>query len=355
MGLLNQNKRKQIGGEAVKKASSVKNNSSFAKHLNHRVSCNQEFLFDFTDFCQLKQLLLDKDVSEVMVNGPNQVYCERKGKIILTPIHFRDNKHVIRLIEKMIAPIGRIIDESSPMVDARLPDGSHLNAIIPPLADNGPAITIRKSSKKAYEMKDLISFGTVTEDIAVFLNASVKARLNLFVSGGPGSGKTITLNAISKYIPEAETIGKTDRMFFDEDGGGDPFLLLQVLMKDQTGSLASGHSKSPEDMITRLETMMRIKRIEMQVKDIREHIAGAIDLIIHQARLKDGSRKIVKISEVYGMNGDRILLRDLFTFKHEGMNRNGKVVGRLVSTGVQPGFFERLKETGIEIPPSVFK
>ena len=362
MGLINQNKRNQSGGEAAKKASFVKLNSSSPNHVNNKVNCNQELLFDFAEYCQIKQLLLDKDVSEVMVNGPNQVYCERKGKLILTPIQFHDNKHVIRLIEKMIAPLGRRINESSPMVDATLPDGSHVNAIIPPLAFNGPAITIRKISKESYKMNELISFGTVTEDIAVFLNACVKARLNLFLSGGTGSGKSTTISALKNFIPNGERLiaieeeekVATDHIMIDEIRAEEAFDLLQALNTGNTGALAAGHSNCPRDMITRLETMVHIERVDLEERATRNLIAKAIDVIIHQTRLTDGSRKIISIAEVLGVEGDRILLQEIFTFKQEGINREGKIIGRLVATGVRPKFYKELEATGISMPPSLF-
>ncbi|MGG1396371.1 ATPase, T2SS/T4P/T4SS family [Bacillus salipaludis] len=362
MGLINQNKRNQSGGEAAKKASFVKLNSSSPNHANHKASCNQELLFDFAEFSQLKQLLLDQDVSEVMVNGPNQVYCERKGKLILTPIQFPDNRHVIRLIEKMIAPLGRRINESSPMVDATLPDGSHVNAIIPPLAINGPAITIRKISKESYKMNDLINFGTVTEDIAAFLNACVKARLNLFLSGGTGSGKSTTLNALKNFIPNGERLidieeeekVATDHIMIDEIRGKEAFDLLQALNSGNTGALAAGHSNCPRDMITRLETMVRIVRVDFKVRATRNLIAEALDVIIHQSRLKDGSRKITSITEVVGVEGDRILLQEIFTFKQQGINRKGEIIGRLVPTGVRSKFYQQLEATGISMPTSLF-
>ncbi|HEY2422148.1 MAG TPA: CpaF family protein [Neobacillus sp.] len=356
-----------------------------------------ELINDLTGFGPINPLLLDEDVSEVMVNGPNQVYCERKGKLILTDVQFRDNEHVMGVIERIVAPLGRRIDESSPMVDARLPDGSRVNAIIPPLALTGPTITIRKFSKDPYQIDDLINFGTITEEMAIFLDACVKARLNMFVSGGTGSGKTTTLNVLSNFIPEDERIvtiedaaeiqlgqehvvslesrppnieGKgeisirdlvrnslrmrPDRVIIGEVRGGEALDMLQAMNTGHDGSLATGHSNSPRDMIARLETMVLLAGVDLPIKAIREQIAGAIDVIIQQSRLKDGTRKIVNISEVQGMEGEIIVLQDIFVFKQEGINSEGKIIGRLVPTGVRPKFYERLEASGIHIPASVF-
>ncbi|MEH7251647.1 CpaF family protein [Neobacillus niacini] len=356
-----------------------------------------ELVNDLTGFGPINPLLMDEDVSEVMVNGPNQVYCERKGKLILTAIQFRDDEHVMNVIDKIVAPIGRRIDESSPMVDARLPDGSRVNAIIPPLALNGPTITIRKFSKDPLRIQDLINFGTVTEEMGIFLDACVKARLNMFVSGGTGSGKTTTLNVLSNFIPEDERIvtiedaaeiqlaqehvislesrppnieGKgsisirdlvrnslrmrPDRVIIGEVRGGEALDMLQAMNTGHDGSLATGHSNSPRDMISRLETMVLLAGVDLPIKAIREQIAGALDVIIQQSRLKDGSRKIINITEVQGMEGDIIVLQDIFSFKQEGLSSEGKIIGRLVPTGVRPKFYEKLETAGIHIPASVF-
>ncbi len=356
-----------------------------------------ELVNDLTGFGPINPLLMDEDVSEVMVNGPNQVYCERKGKLILTAIQFRDDEHVMNVIDKIVAPLGRRIDESSPMVDARLPDGSRVNAIIPPLALNGPTITIRKFSKDPLRIQDLINFGTVTEEMGIFLDACVKARLNMFVSGGTGSGKTTTLNVLSNFIPEDERIvtiedaaeiqlaqehvislesrppnieGKgsisirdlvrnslrmrPDRVIIGEVRGGEALDMLQAMNTGHDGSLATGHSNSPRDMISRLETMVLLAGVDLPIKAIREQIAGALDVIIQQSRLKDGSRKITNITEVQGMEGDIIVLQDIFAFKQEGLSSEGKIIGRLVPTGVRPKFYEKLETAGIHIPASVF-
>jgi pilus assembly protein CpaF len=383
----------QLDGMAVE---IIKEDEDFRGQIDRKKVVN-ELINDLTGFGPINPLLLDEDVSEVMVNGPNQVYCERKGKLVLTPVQFRDNEHVMSVIEKIVAPLGRRIDESSPMVDARLPDGSRVNAIIPPLALNGPTITIRKFSKDPYQIEDLINFGTVTEEMAIFLDACVKARLNMFVSGGTGSGKTTTLNVLSNFIPEDERIvtiedaaeiqlgqehvvslesrppnieGKgaisirdlvrnslrmrPDRVIIGEVRGGEALDMLQAMNTGHDGSLATGHSNSPRDMISRLETMVLLAGVDLPIKAIREQIAGAIDVIIQQSRLKDGSRKITNITEVQGMEGDIIVLQDIFTFQQEGLSSEGKIIGRLVPTGVRPKFYEKLEASGIHIPASVF-
>ncbi len=356
-----------------------------------------ELIHDLTGFGPINPLLLDPEVSEVMVNGPNQVYVERDGKIELSYVQFRDDEHVMNIIEKIVSPIGRRVDESSPMVDARLPDGSRVNVIIPPLALKGPTITIRKFSKEPFTIDNLIDFGTLTRDMAIFLEACVKARLNIFVSGGTGSGKTTSLNVLSSFIPSDERIvtiedaaelqlsqdhvvslesrppnieGKgaitirdlvrnslrmrPERIVIGEVRGGEALDMLQAMNTGHDGSLATGHSNSPRDMISRLETMVLMGGIELPVRAIREQIAGAIDLIIQQSRLKDGTRKITNITEVQGMEGDVIVLQDIFAFRQTGVDERGKIVGKLVPTGVRPKYYERLETSGIHIPASVF-
>lgn len=356
-----------------------------------------EIIDETVGFGPITPLLQDPGISEIMVNGPQQVYVERNGKLVLTGVTFRDNAHVLHIIDKIVAPIGRRIDESMPMVDARLPDGSRVNAIIPPLALNGPTITIRKFSCKPYTVEDLIGFGTLTPAMARFLEACVKARLNMVVSGGTGSGKTTTLNVLSSFIPADERIitiedaaelqlqqehvitlesrppnieGKgaitirdlvrnslrmrPERIVVGEVRGGEALDMLQAMNTGHDGSLTTGHANSPRDMLSRLETMVLMAGMDLPVRAIREQIASAIDLIIQQNRFRDGSRRITHITEVQGMEGDVIVLQDLFVFKQTGVDEDGKIKGVFQSTGIRPKFISRLEASGISLPPSIF-
>ncbi|MCC7490865.1 MAG: CpaF family protein [Fimbriimonadaceae bacterium] len=369
---------------------------------SERTQVVQEVLNEMKGLGPLEPLLADPTVSEVMVNASNQVYVERKGKLILTDVKFRDDAHVLHTIEKIVAPLGRRIDEASPMVDARLKEGpaagSRVNAIIPPLALKGPCLTIRKFSADPLTINDLISFGTVTAEAAQFLDACVKARMNIVVSGGTGSGKTTLLNILSGFIPNDERIvtvedaaelqlrqthvvtletrpanveGKgavtirdlvkntlrmrPDRVVVGECRGGEALDMLQAMNTGHDGSLTTGHANSPREMLARLETMVLMAGMDLPLKAIREQISSAVDLIVQQARMKDGSRKIEYITEVVGMEGDIITLQDLFVFHQEGVTDEGKVMGKLGPTGIRPRCYDRIIEHGIRLPMDMFR
>jgi pilus assembly protein CpaF len=356
-----------------------------------------EVMDEVTGYGPIQSLLKDESVSEVMVNGPNQVYAERKGKLILTDIRFRDDAHVMHVIEKIVSPLGRRIDESSPMVDARLPDGSRVNAVIPPLALKGPSITIRKFAKDPFTVDDLVRFGTFTKDMADLLKACVEGKLNIVVSGGTGSGKTTTMNVLSSFIPSEDRIitiedaaelqlrqehvvtletrppnieGKgavtmrdlvrnslrmrPDRIVVGEVRGGEALDMLQAMNTGHDGSLTTGHANAPRDMLSRLETMVLMAGMDLPVRAIREQIASAVDLIVQQSRLRDGSRKITHLTEVQGMEGDVITLQDIFVFDQTGCDEQGKVIGRFKPTGIRPKFLDKLSSNGINLPNETF-
>jgi pilus assembly protein CpaF len=347
-------------------------------------------------FGPIQSLLDDETCTEIMVNGHDQVYVERFGKLQQTDVVFDDDAHVMRVIDKIVAPLGRRVDEASPMVDARLPDGSRVNAIIQPLSLVGPVLTIRRFPKQPLMVDDLVRLNSLTRDIADFLAASVRARLNIIVSGGTGSGKTTLLNVLSSFIPDSDRIvtvedaaelqlvqdhvitlearpsnvdGKgaisirelvrnclrmrPDRIIVGEVRGGEALDMLQAMNTGHDGSLTTIHANTPRDTLSRIETMVLMAGMDLPVKAIRDQVSKAVDLIVQQERMKDGTRKITYITEVQGMEGDTIILEDIFKFDQTGYE-GGKVVGQFRATGARPKSYEKFQQMGVNLPVNVF-
>lgn len=359
-------------------------------HLYEQISA------EILGFGPIQKLLEDETITEIMVNGPKRIYVERNGKLSRVPLAFESEDHLMRIIERIVAPMGRRIDESSPYVDARLPDGSRVNAVIPPISLVGPVLTIRKFFKNPLTNDQLISLGSITSEALEFLKACVLARINMIISGGTGSGKTTLLNVLSQYIPDDERIvtienaaelqlrqdhvvtlesrppnieGKgevtirnlvinalrmrPDRIIVGEIRDEAALDMLQAMNTGHDGSLTTAHSNSPRDTLSRIETMVMMAGMELPARAIREQISSAIDLVIHQERMRDGSRKIVNISEVSGMEGNVITMSDIFVFEQTGYENN-HVVGMLRPTGLRPKFIYKLEASGIHLPATIF-
>lgn len=353
---------------------------------------------DILGYGPIQEFLEASDVTEIMVNNSKTIYVERYGKIYPTDKRFIDEAHLMRIIDKIVAQVGRRIDESSPMVDARLPDGSRVNAVVHPLAINGPMLTIRKFSADPFMVEDLIGFGTLSADVAEFLSLCVKGRLNILISGGTGTGKTTLLNVVSSYVPSNERIVtiedaaelrlhqehvlrlesrppnieskgqvsirdlvrnslrmRPDRIIVGEVRGAEALDMLQAMNTGHEGSLSTIHANSTRDALARLETMVLMSGFDLPIRAIREQASSALDLIIHLDRLRDGTRRLTKVSEVEGMEGDTVVMQDIFTFDYsKGLDETGRFLGTLKSTGLRPKFAERLESMGIELRPDLF-
>ena len=358
----------------------------------------QDLVDEITGYGPLQPILDDPEISDVLTNGAKSTYVECNGKLHLTDAVFRDDKHLLNIIDRIVTQIGRHIDEGSPMCDARLPDGSRVNAIIPPLAIDGPALSIRKFKKDVLTPNELITrFGSITEDIALVLEACVKARLNILISGGTGAGKTTLLNIMSSYIPHDQRIvtiedsaelqlqqphtvrletrppnieGKgeitaydllknslrmrPDRIILGEVRGHEALDMLQAMNTGHDGSMCTVHANSPRDALSRLETMILMSGVDLPQRAMRQQISSAIDVIIQQSRLSDGSRKVTYFSEVLGMEGEIVTMQDIFVYDSQGVGEDGRVIGEHTPTGVQPRFMQRIRASGMELPPALF-
>lgn len=356
-----------------------------------------EILDEMTGFGPIQPLLDDADVSEVMVNGPKKIFIEKGGKVTKSAITFDDDDHVERIIDRIISPLGRRVDADSPTVDARLPDGSRVNAVIRPVAIDGPCITIRKFKKDKLSIQQLVQFGSITQNMGEFVRACVLAHLNIVVSGGTGSGKTTLLNVLSSFIQENERIitiedaaelqlqqdhvlrmetkvanvdgrgsvtirdlvrnslrMRPDRIIVGECRGGETLDMLQAMNTGHDGSLTTLHANTPRDALSRMETMVLMAGMDLPLKVVRQQIASAVDLIIQQTRLKDGARKVTAITEVVGMEGDTVVLTDIFKFEQTGVGPNGKILGELKPTGIRPVFGPKLEAAGFKLGAEIF-
>jgi pilus assembly protein CpaF len=364
---------------------------------DERLRCASDIADEVVGYGPIEPLLEDPDITEVMVNGTRKVFFEQSGVLHLSNRVFRDDEHIMRIIEKIVVPINRRVDESSPMVDARLPDGSRVNAIIPPLAVDGPTITIRKFARDPFTVEDLVSFGTLIPEMVTFLQACIRTRLNIVVSGGTGSGKTTMLNVLSSFIPPTERVvtiedpcelqmrqrhiirletrppnveGKgmvtqrdllrnslrmrPDRIIVGEVRAGEAFDMLQAMNTGHDGSLTTAHANTPRDAIARIENMVLMAGLELPIRAIREQLASALNLVVHVNRMSDGTRRVTHVTEVVGMEGQTVTLQDVFLFQQTGVDGRGKVLGQTVSTGLRPHFVDRFEAAGLHLPADTF-
>ena len=377
-------------------AEEVKNNP-FAIPLGDRERLVEELISEIMGLGPIEPFLKDTSVTEIMVNGPEAIFIERSGHLIKTDTRFRNTEHLMHIIDRIVSAVGRRVDESSPLVDARLLDGSRVNVIIPPLSLIGPCLTIRKFSRDVLTVEKMMDFGSLDHKMAEFLEACVKGRLNIVVSGGTGSGKTTLLNVLSSYIPESERIVtledsaelqlhqdnlvtletrpaniegegeinmrdlvrnalrmRPDRIIVGEVRTGEALDMLQAMNTGHDGSMTTAHANSTRDLLSRLETMVLMSGMELPLRAIRSQIASAVDIIVQIARMRDGSRKIVNISEVTGMEGDIITMQDLFRFEQTGIDSDGRMIGQFISTGLRPKCSEKLQLNGIMLPMELF-
>jgi pilus assembly protein CpaF len=392
-----QQDRREIEAIIAEYCNRVLDENPFAIPRGDRAAIVADVLDEMLGLGPVEPLLKDETITEIMINGPRHIFVERLGKLHLTKVQFHDELHLMNIIERIIAPLGRRIDEGSPLVDARLSDGSRVNIIIPPLSLSGPCVTIRKFARVPLSVENLIGFGSLSEDMAAFLRACIAARLNIVVSGGTGSGKTTMLNALSSFIPADERIVtiedaaelqlmqqhvvtlesrpaniegtgqitirdlvrnalrmRPDRIIVGEVRSGEALDMLQAMNTGHDGSLTTAHANSPRDVLSRLETMVLMSGMELPVRAIREQISSAIDLIIQQSRLKDGSRRITHITEVQNMEGDIIILQDVFRFEQSGIDETGKIAGAFQSSGIRPKFMDKFEINGIAVPKNMF-